>query len=275
MANNKFAIVIPVYSLHLKSYQICVLDYLISICKEFQIIIIHPRSFELDIDNAEILVRYGFHHIAFDDSYFKNIESYNRLCLSYSFYNCFSDFDYIIIHQLDAFLFRNELNYWLDKNYDYVAPPWVGVDVFKFIRGTFENNVPLLLKAKVLPLHKALFGHDFLVGNGGISLRKVKTFKRVLKLYNKQARNWPYNEDLFYSLFIPAHYPFFRIPSFNKSLAFGFDLNPLEAFEMNKNELPMAAHGFDKPNYFLQWKEIMARSPHIVFQEVLKSIENE
>ena len=132
-----------------------------------------------------------------------------------------------------------------------------------------------MLKAKLLPIHRHLFGHDFLVGNGGISLRKVKTFKRVLKLFDSKAREWPYNEDLFYSLYVPAHYPFFRIPSIEKALTFGFDLNPHKAFELNDNELPMSAHGFDKPTYLSQWQEVMERAPHSDFQAVLKSIKDE
>jgi len=273
MINNKIVITIPIYSLVLKGYELKVLDNLSSLCKEYEIYFIHPKS--LSLDKEEPFIRYNFKSLAFDETYFKNIEGYNRLCLSYSFYDSFNDFDYLLIHQLDAFIFEKRFEKWISQNYDYVAPPWVGVDSFKFIRGTFENNVPLLLKAKLLPLHRRLFGHDFLVGNGGISLRKVRTFKRVLKIFDSIAREWPYNEDLFYSLYVPAYYPIFRIPSFDKALTFGFDLNPQKAFELNNNELPMAAHGFDKPAYLSKWQEVMETAPHSGFQAVLKSIKDE
>jgi len=273
MIKNKIVIVIPIYSLFLKGYEIKVLDKLSSLCKDYEIYFIHPKS--LNLNKEELFFSYNFKCLSFEDSYFKDIAGYNRLCLSYSFYDSFKDFDYLLIHQLDAFIFENAFEKWISQNYDYVAPPWVGVDAFKFIRGTFENNVPLLLKAKLLPLHRRLFGHDFFVGNGGISLRKVRTFKRVLKIFDSIAREWAYNEDLFYSLYVPAYYPIFRIPSFDKALTFGFDLNPLEAFELNGNELPMAAHGFDKPAYLSQWQAVMERAPHLGFQAVLKSIKNE
>lgn len=273
MIKSKIVIIIPIYSLVLKGYEIKVLDNLSSLCKDYEIYFIHPQS--LNLDKEELFLSYNFKCLSFEDGYFKDIAGYNRLCLSYSFYDSFKDFDYLLIHQLDAFIFENAFEKWISQNYDYVAPPWVGIDAFKFIRGTYENNVPILLKAKLLALHKSIFGHDFLVGNGGISLRKIKTFKRVLRLFASQAKSWPYNEDLFYSIHIPAHYPLFRIPSFQKALAFGFDLNPLQAFELNGYELPMSAHGFDKPAYLSQWQEVMERTPHLGFQAVLKSIKNE
>ena len=35
----------------------------------------------------------------FDDSYFKSLEDYSRLCKSYEFYDRFSDYKYILIYQ--------------------------------------------------------------------------------------------------------------------------------------------------------------------------------
>jgi hypothetical protein len=61
---------------------------------------------------------------SFPKRYFENIEGYNELLLSASFYERFLDTKYILIYQLDAFVFKDELQEWCDKGYDYIAP-WI------------------------------------------------------------------------------------------------------------------------------------------------------
>ena len=72
--------------------------------------------------------------------------------LSSEFYRRFSKFEYILIYQLDAFVFKDQLNYWCKKGYDYIGAPW------------FEG------------FHLTKTGVNIIgVGNGGFSLRRVKT----------------------------------------------------------------------------------------------------
>ena len=47
-----------------------------------------------------------------------------NLMLSPFFYESFLDFKYVLIHQLDVFIFKDELNYWCNQNYDYIGAPW-------------------------------------------------------------------------------------------------------------------------------------------------------
>ena len=89
----------------------------------------------------------------FDNSFFSSVSSYNRLLLTTGFYERFSDFDYMLIYQPDAWVFRDELDYWCEKNYDYIGGPFV----LKY--GKYEQVIP---------------------GNGGFSLRRISAFLRVL-----------------------------------------------------------------------------------------------
>jgi hypothetical protein len=64
----------------------------------------------------------------FADRYFRNIEGYNALMLSPDFYGRFSNYDYVLIYQLDAWVFKDELQYWCGQGYDYIGAPWMDED---------------------------------------------------------------------------------------------------------------------------------------------------
>ena len=85
----------------------------------------------------------------FDDRFFASINGYSSLLLSPGFYERFSSFEHILIYQLDAWVFRDELDLWCEKGYDYVGAPFY-------------------------------LGKDVIIGNGGFSLRRVEAVKRVL-----------------------------------------------------------------------------------------------
>ena len=85
----------------------------------------------------------------FDDRFFASINGYSSLLLSPDFYERFSSFGHILIYQLDAWVFRDELDLWCEKKYDYIGAPF-------------------------------LLGKDVIIGNGGFSLRRVEAMERVL-----------------------------------------------------------------------------------------------
>jgi hypothetical protein len=110
----------------------------------------------------------------FDKSCFENAESYNRMLKSREFYLRFEKDDYILVYQTDAFVFKDELIDWCEKGFDYIGAPW-------FTRyGSHEKGNAL-----------------YKVGNGGVSLRRVRAFLErfdkkmplsVFPFYVKQIR---------------------------------------------------------------------------------------
>jgi hypothetical protein len=87
----------------------------------------------------------------FDDRYFGSLSGYNALLLTPAFYAVFTRFGYLLIYQLDAFVFEDRLAEWCAKGYDYCGAPWLSGD-----------------------------GHWAGVGNGGFSLRRVAACLEVL-----------------------------------------------------------------------------------------------
>ena len=59
--------------------------------------------------------------LRFDASYFASVRAYSRLLLDDAFYAALSGFDFILIYQLDAYVFRDDLEEWARRGYDYVC----------------------------------------------------------------------------------------------------------------------------------------------------------
>ena len=83
------------------------------------------------------------------------------------------------------------------------------------------------------------------VGNGGFSLRKVKTHLKIAKRMSLFLSFFPKNEDFFWAYIVPKFFKF-RRPPVKEALAFAFELSPSEAFEMNERKLPFAVHAWEK-----------------------------
>jgi len=120
----------------------------------------------------------------FDSIHFQNLHQYNRLVSSISFYKRFADsYQYLLMYQLDAFLFDDRIEYFCNLGYDYYGAPWkdgVASPLFLFNRK--------LLKS---------WGPRFYVGNGGLSLRKLSSTIDLLIRKKNHVSHELFLEDLF------------------------------------------------------------------------------
>ena len=172
-----------------------------------------------------------------------------------SFYERFTDFKYILIYQLDAYVFKDELLYWCSKDYDYIGAPWIATPNkgFKKVLSLFDSKKK---KARSEIFYK--------VGNGGFSLRKVSThisnskkMKSVIEQNLSRSKDdFRIMEDVFWSS-IPEHDSSFLIPDYKEGLQFAFDRKPELALKLNNNKLPFGCHGFEKPKVRAFWNRMM------------------
>ena len=207
----------------------------------FSIITFKELDVKLFTDKLkEYNVRYDIKY--FDPSFFKDVNGYNRLMVSCVFYDAFSAYKYLLIYQLDAFVFSDQLSRWCAKDYDYVGAPWLNV---KWINKK-EINKKLPLFAQVPFLFKLLKGKDGLVGNGGFSLRKVSSHLKFAKVYSSIFLSLNFNEDLFWGKYIAAKESDFKIPLMREALSFSIENDPAEAFRLLHNELPFGCHAWYK-----------------------------
>lgn len=248
----KAAVVIPIYKTDLTQTEKTSLDQCNRILGSYDIIYACPAGLN---PSAKLL---PFKTEEFDKKYFQNIQGYNRLMLESHFYERFLEYDYILIYQLDAFVFQDELLFWCEKGYDYIGAPWLAS------RNAFSKMVKPFA-SKNLKKREPIF---YQVGNGGFSLRKTKSFFDISKKLNglihdqlKEKKDEIYAiEDVFWSLRVPEYFPEFAIPDYKEAVKFSMDRKPDIAFKLNKQELPFGCHGINKPKVLKFWKPILEQA---------------
>ena len=155
----KVAVVIPIYKEKLDDLEKISLAQVRKVLKNYPIIFVAPEGKNFSyLEPGEMLVQ-------FHPQFFQRGGTYSRLLLSPFFYEPFLVFDYILIYQLDAFVFYDALEDFCRLGWDYIGAPWP-----VSWGNVIGNKLPR-------------------VGNGGFSLRKVKT---CYKLVTETAgwQNW-------------------------------------------------------------------------------------
>ncbi|WP_291115415.1 DUF5672 family protein [Empedobacter sp. UBA7248] len=256
---KKVGIVVPIYRDFLDEFEKKSLKSITQHFNDFEIIFAAPKGLSTSRYSSYFNKIKHLRIEYFSSNCFDSIDAYNQLLLSKEFYQTFEEFEYILICQLDVYVFKNKLNEWCEKDYDYVGAPWVGSER-NFINVTFEkiNGFVRKLKGKNPKNTERLFK----VGNGGFSLRKVEKFIQIsdeqskqIELFLTEKPESDYHiEDVFWSLFVPKKYTDYKIPNWKEALDFCMDRKPEKSFKLNNNALPMACHRFNQPKPYKFWR---------------------
>jgi hypothetical protein len=207
----------------------------------------------------------------FDDQHFLGRSGYNNLLTQSKFYKRFKGYTYIMVCQLDAYVFRDELQLWCEKGFDYIGAPW------------FEGWIG--------PSSNKIIG----VGNGGFSLRNIKKSRSVLKralqlktikqfckrldsasfsffIFFVRLLNFYFrvksfdhlyyleeseitNEDVFWSRNMATIFKDYKVAPPELALQFSFETNPSFLYTRNGNRLPFGCHAWEKhePEFWKQF----------------------
>ncbi|NDW09847.1 DUF5672 family protein [Dysgonomonas sp. 520] len=267
-------IVIPVYKAELSEYEKISFNQALRILGEHKVTLVCNEKLDVssyqsiaEANNCVIEFEY------FDSSYFEGIDGYNKLMLSLDFYKRFLDSEYILIYQLDCFVFRDELKEWIEKGYDYVGAPWLHND--RRAWWTLKNRIRYTLKAlyrRYTNKSNAISIGFYKVGNGGLSLRKVEKCCEIIRRFEKNKRidqyrnsngNYLYAEDVFWGCEVNRYFHNIRIPGYKKALNFSFDMNPALCYELNNCRLPFGCHAWYRYDLGF-WKTFIEKNGYII-----------
>lgn len=244
-------IVIPVYKPLLSPTERVALQQCFAVLGHYPIVIVKPES--LSLEGWQEPFR-GASVVSFPDPYFEGLSGYNRFMLSPDFYEAFLDTEYILIYQLDAFVFYDVLRDWCSQGFDYVGAPWVIRLQYRY----FFLRIFVALRSLMIDLlRRPNRSHSFFqVGNGGFSLRKTashyditcKMQPRIQKYLIRNAHK-SFNEDVFWSL-EPKNWRTFSLPRWRQALRFSYDVLPEVCAWHNNGNLPFGCHGWNIRLYY-------------------------
>lgn len=258
-------VVIPVYKKQPSEEEMKSLRQGIRILGKHDICLIGPASLDLTVykqtfDEAGV----SFLTAHFDEEFFASQRGYNRLMLNLAFYQQFAEWDYMLIYQLDAYVFSDQLDAWCEKGYDYVGAPFLKLN--RTIDPVNSGNGGFSLR--YIPAFIRLFSHTgkVLTAKGlwhfnryrgplhrlPLTIRGVFGYRNYLSYFLHEPT---LNEDLFYSMLgnSALHW---RIPSTNEAMYFSFEGGPSSLFARTK-QLPFGCHAYMLNEYETFYKPIM------------------
>lgn len=226
--NRNAIIAIPVYKNSLNQFEQISLIQGSAIFDKYTITYIAPESLNVDYGIGNIKIE------KFSNEYFKNTATYSELLLSPSFYQRFEKYEYMLIYQLDAFVFSDRLEEFCDLGYDYIGAP--------INEGGWKK---------------------YHVGNGGLSLRKISSVLNLLEHKEEIMRDNPLKEefckgeDNFFA-YCGAHPDIdFTVPSVFRAAEFSAQNDVGHGLrDIPKRGLPFGTHHWYTMNYNV-WKPII------------------
>ena len=234
IARKKVIVIIPRFKEKLENTETISLNQAMNLLSGYDICYISPekmRSYYQRInENAEF----------FSDECFESVKSYSLLMLSPVFYKRFLDYEYMLIYQLDAFVFYDKLNYFCNMGYDYIGAPlpyWVGW--------------PYTVNR---------------VGNGGLSLRNVGACYKAVKEYMpyvaaqepflmSKLLSGEYGEDCYFIYCGWCKAIDFRTAPTKVAISFSLqtDFNHVYA-SLSESNLPFGCHAWNRLSNMVVWK---------------------
>lgn len=214
---------VPAYKEHMDENEQRSFAQLKKILGKYDTCIVVPNR----LDVKEYVDAWGDNLIVkrFDDSFFNGRMAYGRLMNSVDFYRSFSEYDYLLVYQLDCWVFHDELNYWGDKGYDYIGAPF-------FVKWFSDRGK--------------------YVGNGGFSLRKVSAMINYLTKYNNPMLPHYGTDDGFFA----ANYDdALNIPDRNTAAQFSLEEAPAEFINATK-KIPFGCHAYKRYDWVF-WRGLI------------------
>ena len=251
--NNRCIICVPIYKIELSKSEHLSLLRIIDFCLANNLfdnlIFIIPKNFDFllfinkyigEFETSKYHRNFEYNIITYDDDTFISLNAFNNmLLLSSNFYGDFNNYDYMLTYQLDAYIFDNQLEYFLNKNYDYIGGYYLPIYTQHTL---YDDNIDINEN------------HNLSM-NGGFSLKNINfCLKCIQDHYLNYLKGCEFNnihsyinEDTFFSLFYTTEV--------NALEAINFSLNWAAAeshYAINNFKYPFGCHGIDKSKFLMK-----------------------
>lgn len=215
---------IPVYKECLSVNEQASLTQAVRKFEKYDVFFIAPDGLMVDFKSKKKI-----YYQYFEKEWFQSVDSYSELMLRTEFYECFNNYLYVLIYQLDAFIFGNNIHDFIEMGFDYIGAP------------TLEGMYKPYRAEKVLYTQ-----------NGGFSLRKVNSFICWTKNNYDEIelmKKYDAEDSIIYALRSKG----LNIAPIEIALKFSFDSNARECFQRNHKTLPLGCHAWERYDFEF-WK---------------------
>lgn len=266
MYKSEVCVVIPIYKEILNKFEVQSVLQCIKVLSDYSIYFVCPQGLNIDFYKENFSGIKDFTY--FDNYYFKDLSGYNRLMLSVGFYKAFDKYKYMLVHQTDSYVFRDELLDWANKGFDYIGGIWfddyhgdpiLGAELWHPGNGGFSlrkidkiiniittSSYPLKSLKRLTEENKtnlALSIKDYLKGMFKIPYRFLSA-KNSLNYYRT---NFKENEDV---LFMELNLKFKKLSVPSAEAAMGFSWDRLPSVLCNKlGHLPFGCHAWYREDH--------------------------
>lgn len=220
----------------------------------------------------------------FDASCFTSVAAYNRLCCSEELYTRFeARYEYMMIYQLDGWVFSDQLLYWCNQGYDYIgAPlfyPYTQQSFTRVFRGIGNGGICLrrirhcldLLRAnqdknflRPLPLIRmywkfARYNEAFTRHPSRMLMILPTLIGKIFGIGNtlRFYRERQINEDLLFGSWAQdSWHCHAKLPTMAEAARFAFEVHPSYLLELT-GQLPFACHAYRKWEYETFWRKYL------------------
>lgn len=225
---SKCCIVVPIYKTKLEDEEKASLKQLNKVLgRKYDIVLVGPTAITFEEYDECLSNEYGPIYTVYNPGgeYFTDRMAYAKMVCNKDFYKHFLNYKYILIYQTDCWVFRDELQSWCEKGYDYIGAPF-------FLEEFVKKNKR--------------------VGNGGFSLRNVEKMIEYLEVNNDP--NLPHfnTDDGYYA---SNYNNILNIAPVEDAAKFSFEVFPKELYD-SIGQLPFGCHAFKKYDWTF-WKNFI------------------
>lgn len=226
---------------------------------------LNTNKIEIDFPTLKIL------RVA--DKYLKDYRAFNRFKINPFLYKFFRDYKYLLYYELDAFIFNDSVVDWCSLDLDYIGAPWLKVNEVGKIEFTGVGNGGFSLRKisshlKVLNQFTRINSVDSILSSWkrfnlkGKLIYAPRTFLRLLGIKGNTCwyfNDWDDNEDIFWSMKVPAVVKWFKVAEPSLAMKFSFELNPELLYHFNNNKLPLGCHAWYKTGQIEFWRPFIQK----------------
>lgn len=261
---KRIVVIIPLYRSSINTNEKISLEQVLKVLSDYDIYFVVPEGLPFDpvqlIPGNVSLKKTNVTRFA--DKWFSSTIDYSKLLVSKDFYRAFDQYTFMLLYQLDAYVFHDSLQEWASKGYDYIGAPWTREEEKVFMQSLYKGKFRFVFSFMRF-IDKIFFGKkDYAVGNGGFSLRNIQKSINALNTLTFLSKRWTINEDIFWSIAVPVLYPFFKVPNKKDAFGFSFEKEPKKLFEQNGSKLPFGCHAWEKYDPVF-WRQFIQPSSRV------------